>query len=260
MDLWQADTYSNEAAFVYQEATPVVELLNAQHGERILDLGCGTGELAKILSDAGCRVTGVDASPSMAKLARAKNIDVRLMDAHKMNFRSEFDGVFSNYALHWMKKDPQKVIQNVKRSLKDDGKFVGELPASNCITTIFPAVKAVFQRRGLSFEERKPWFLPTVEQYKKMLESEGFNVDYISLRYRDVPIPKAPISWLKLFGQDLFRGIEENEKQQMYEEIKAEMSPFKMNDKGEFIADYVGIVFLAKKHPIAKSNCCFYCI
>eukprot|EP00210_Caulerpa_lentillifera_P006379 g6093.t2 len=214
-DPWRAQSYSDESAYVYKEATPILKLLNAKPGERILDLGCGTGELAKALADAGCKVTGVDASPSMAKLARAKNVDVRLINAHEMSFKNEFDGVFSNYALHWMKTDPQRVLQNVKRSLHDGGRFVGEFSSATCSRTILPAVKTVLERRGLSFEKRNPWFYPTLEQYKRMLDFEGFQVDYISLRVRDIPLPNGPIWWLELFGQDFFRGIENSDKQQV---------------------------------------------
>eukprot|EP00210_Caulerpa_lentillifera_P006356 g6071.t1 len=244
-DLWQAEAYSKEIAYVYEQATPVLELLNAKPGDRILDLGCGTGELARLLSEAGCTVIGVDSSPSMAKLARAKNIDVRVLNAHEMNFRNEFDGVFSNYALHWMKKDPRRVIQNVKSSLRPGGKFVGEIAAMNCVSAVFEPVRTVFERRGLSFEKRNPWFLPTMKQYKRVLESEGFHVDHISLRVRDIPLPNGPISWLKLLGHDFFRGIDDETKQQLYEEIAAEISPFRTNDGDEFLLDCVGIVFSA---------------
>lgn len=69
-DTWSADQYNAVASFVYSKefTTPVFSLLNAQPGERILDLGCGSGELtielAKIVGERGV-VIGVDASVSM---------------------------------------------------------------------------------------------------------------------------------------------------------------------------------------------------
>lgn len=69
---WSASTYNKVASFVYSKAytSPVLELLAAQPGERILDLGCGSGELTKGLAKAvGSEgvVVGVDASESMVR-------------------------------------------------------------------------------------------------------------------------------------------------------------------------------------------------
>ena len=81
-------------------------------GERILDLGCGTGELTLALQQRGCEVVGVDLSPEMVAAAREKGVDARVMDGHAMTFEDEFDAVFSNEALHWMYKDPGRVVES----------------------------------------------------------------------------------------------------------------------------------------------------
>ena len=81
-------------------------------GERILDLGCGTGELTLVLQQRGCEVVGVDISPDMVKKAREKGVDVRVMDGYAMTFEDEFDAVFSNEALHWMSDDPGRVVES----------------------------------------------------------------------------------------------------------------------------------------------------
>ena len=56
---WCAARYEKNARFVSDLATPVVELLNAKQGERILDLGCGDGVLTRKLQDMGCELVGV---------------------------------------------------------------------------------------------------------------------------------------------------------------------------------------------------------
>ena len=67
---WSASTYNEVASFVYSDAftSPVLGLLNAQPGEALLDLGCGSGELTrdlmKVVGEKGV-VVGVDASSSM---------------------------------------------------------------------------------------------------------------------------------------------------------------------------------------------------
>lgn len=64
------DNYNSNASFVYSDqfTSPVLSLLNAQSGEVIADLGCGTGELTtKILARVGSRgrVVGIDSSRAM---------------------------------------------------------------------------------------------------------------------------------------------------------------------------------------------------
>lgn len=71
---WSASTYNKVASFVYSEAytAPVLNLLGAKPGERILDLGCGSGEITKGLAQAVGEsgvVVGVDASESMVRPA-----------------------------------------------------------------------------------------------------------------------------------------------------------------------------------------------
>src|ERR1700755_3319017 len=100
---WDPASYARNARFVSDLGTPVVDLLAPQPGERILDLGCGDGALTRRLVDLGCRVVGVDASADVVAAARAAGIDARVADGHHLRFRAEFDAVFSNAALHWMK-------------------------------------------------------------------------------------------------------------------------------------------------------------
>jgi ubiquinone/menaquinone biosynthesis C-methylase UbiE len=72
---WSASQYNKTASFVYSGAftAPVLELLNAQPGERILDVGCGSGEVTLLLQKIveqkeGGMVVGTDFSESMVKL------------------------------------------------------------------------------------------------------------------------------------------------------------------------------------------------
>src|SRR5713101_6432883 len=105
---WRADRYSEHAHFVPALGQPVLELLAPSAGERILDLGCGDGVLTEKIVAAGATVVAVDAAPDMAAAARARGIDARVMGGQNLPFDCEFDAVFSNAALHWMR--PQEAV------------------------------------------------------------------------------------------------------------------------------------------------------
>ena len=72
--IWDPETYGRDGAFVHGLAGGVLEWLAAQPGERILDLGCGDGQLTARLLTAGADVVGVDASPAMVAAARGRGI------------------------------------------------------------------------------------------------------------------------------------------------------------------------------------------
>jgi SAM-dependent methyltransferase len=123
---WEAERYAEAGAFVPVLGMPVVELLDPRPGERILDLGCGDGILSEKVAAAGATVVAVDAAPDLIAAAKARGLDARLMDGQTLPFAAEFDAVFSNAALHWM-RDADAVIASVKRALKPGGRFVAEM-------------------------------------------------------------------------------------------------------------------------------------
>ena len=95
--------------------------------QHILDLGTGTGVLARTFASQGCHVTGADISDGQItqaqKLAHQQNlnIDFRVSDAEKTGLPdSSFDAITASMC--WLYFDPEKIYGEVKRMLKDDGK------------------------------------------------------------------------------------------------------------------------------------------
>src|SRR5215475_9427869 len=104
---WDPATYARNARFVSDFGAPVVELLAPQPGERILDLGCGDGVLTKKLTDVGCLVVAIDSSIPQIEAARKLGLDAHVMKGEELPFNEEFDAVFSNAVLHWIRQpDP----------------------------------------------------------------------------------------------------------------------------------------------------------
>src|SRR5437763_15349053 len=112
---WRPDSYSQHAHFVPALGQPVLELLKPFSGERILELGCGDGVLTEKIAGSGAAVVGVDAAPDMVDAAKKRGLDALVMAGADLRFTREFDAVFSNAALHWMKSDPDAVIAVVAR-------------------------------------------------------------------------------------------------------------------------------------------------
>src|SRR3954464_14771629 len=101
---WNADLYREKHAFVFQYGNNVVEWLEPKEGEKILDLGCGTGELTAKIAESGAQVTGIDSSASMIASAKQHfpNVKFAVADATSFTLTEKFDAVFSNATLHWV--------------------------------------------------------------------------------------------------------------------------------------------------------------
>src|SRR5579883_2946832 len=244
--IWQADRYAQHAHFVPALGQPVLELLNPQPGERILDLGCGDGVLTEKIVAAGAAVVGVDASAEMIDAARRRGLDARLGDGAQLEFAREFDAVFSNAALHWMKRDPDAVIAGVARALKPGGRFAGEMGGHGCVAAITVALFAVLVRRGASGSLESPWYFPTVADYRARLERGGFNLEYIELIPRPTPLPTDMAGWLDTFAAPMLGRLPAGERAAARDEAIAMLRPVLCDEAGRWTADYMRLRFLAR--------------
>src|SRR6185295_14035110 len=102
---WDTSLYDGKHSFVWKYGEGVIELLAPEAGEKILDLGCGTGHLTSLIAEAGALVVGVDKSPKMIESARASYPELEFVesDATGLDYDLEFDAVFSNATIHWIK-------------------------------------------------------------------------------------------------------------------------------------------------------------
>jgi SAM-dependent methyltransferase len=165
---WKADDYAANGPFVSELARPVLDLLAPRRGERILDLGCGDG------------VLGADLSEELLAVAAAKGLKVQKVDGHALPFENEFDAVFTNAALHWMRR-PELVIAGVHRAFRPHGRFVGEFGGHGNVAAIATAIRAVGAFHGGDPDKVAPWFFPSVTEYRRLPEQGGFTVKAIML-------------------------------------------------------------------------------
>src|SRR3984957_11900410 len=154
---WDPDGYARNARFVSDLGAPLIELLAPQAGERILDLGCGDGALTEKLVACGCTVVGVDGSAEQIAAACKRGLDARVKNGEQLDFDHEFDAVFSNAALHWMKR-ADAVIEGVRRALKSGGRFVAEMGGAGCVAKVRAALTAALSQRGIDAGPLDPWY------------------------------------------------------------------------------------------------------
>ena len=243
---WDPERYARNARFVSDLGMPVVELLAPRAGERVLDLGCGEGVLTAKLVALGCRVVGVDGSAAQVAAARARGLDARVMDGERLGFHDEFDAVFSNAALHWMRR-PDDAIAGVWRALRAGGRFVGEMGGDGCVATIVAALTAALARRGLDAAVVNPWYFPTVQDYRARLEAGGFTVRSIALIPRPTPLPGDVTGWLETFAESFLVLLPRAERPAFLVEIREALRPALADAEDCWVADYVRLRFAAEK-------------
>ncbi|MEQ1353141.1 MAG: class I SAM-dependent methyltransferase [Candidatus Acidiferrum sp.] len=243
---WDPERYARNARFVAELGAPVVDLLAPRAGERILDLGCGDGVLTAKLAALGCQVIGVDASAPQIDAARKLGLDARVVNGEALDFDSEFDAVFSNAALHWM-RDPAQVIAGVKRALRPHGRFVGELGGHGCVASIRKALVEALNRRGVDGEAANPWYFPTVADYSQHLTRGGFVVNYIALIPRPTPLPGDVTGWLETFAESFTSNLPPAERPSYIAEVREVLRPELCDAEGKWTADYIRLRFAANK-------------
>ena len=243
---WDPERYARNARFVSDLSAAVVELLDPLPGERILDLGCGDGVLTAKLAEIGCSVVGIDGSAAQIEAARKLGLDARVMDGEKLSFDGEFDAVFSNAALHWM-RNPEAVISGVWRALRPKGRFVAEFGGHGCVAKIKKALVGALNRRGLDGEAAVPWYFPTVEDYSKLLNNAGFAISTIALIPRPTPLPGDVTGWLETFAESFTTCLPLAERPAYIAEVREALSSELADSEGKWTADYVRLRFAAVK-------------
>jgi trans-aconitate methyltransferase len=247
---WDAGHYDRSFTYVSRHGRDLVSLLAPVPGERVLDLGCGTGELAAELADLGIEVLGIDADASMIAQARAKYPEVAFeqADGHDVVLDEPVDAVLSNAALHWM-LDPAAVIARVRAALRPGGRFVAEFGGQGNVASIRSAVREAAEGAGVDPARlRSPWFFPSPAEYATLLEAGGFRVRLMLHFDRPTPLdggPEGLVGWLRMFGADLLTGVPTELHEQVMQDVADRCRPALFRD-GRWHADYVRLRFWAE--------------
>jgi trans-aconitate methyltransferase len=247
---WDAELYDEKHSFVWQMAADMLELLEAKAGEQILDVGCGTGHLTTKIATSGAQVTGVDQSAEMIHQARSAYpaLHFEVMDARKLAFSENFDAVFSNATLHWI-KEPEQAVASIARVLRPGGRFVAEFGGKRNVAAVEAAIERAWPKAGLPQPVPNPWYYPSLAEYAGLLEKHGLEVTYGLLFDRPTPLEdgeRGLRNWLEMFGGVLTENLPKDQRARFLEEIQNEGRASLYRD-GRWVLDYRRLRVVARK-------------
>jgi trans-aconitate 2-methyltransferase len=257
---WNTSLYENKHGFVWQYGEELLDLLSPQVGERILDLGCGTGQLTeKIALAVGAtsssstipQVEGIDYSSTMIEKAKENypHIQFTIADARNFHVDQPFDAIFSNAALHWIKQ-PDAVIGCVYQALKPGGRFVAEFGGKGNVSAIANSLYNALAAIGCPVSsDINPWYFPSIGEYATLLEKQDFNVTLAVLFDRPTPLEDGDggmANWIEMFASNFLLGLSVVQQLQVIRLVEENLKPTLYRD-GRWFADYRRIRVVAIK-------------
>jgi SAM-dependent methyltransferase len=238
---WNAGIYDASHAFVWEKGRELLPLLAPQPGERILDVGSGTGHLTAAIAQSGASVLGVDRSAAMIAQAR-ENYPLLAFESHDvcaLPYQDAFDAVFSNAVLHWVR--PPDVAAAMARALKPGGRMVLEFGGRGNIQVLMEGAFRALHQLGVSQPERfNPWYYPSVAEYSAILERRGIEVTFAHLFDRPTPLEDGEHgleAWFRMFGTCLMEPLDRAQRPEFLRLVSDYAAPHLFRE-GVWSADY----------------------
>jgi len=125
---WQSAARGYDDAFgslTRQAIGPLLDAAQLRPGARLLDVASGPGYVAAAAAERGARVTAVDFSAQMVKLARSQNpgVECHMGDAEKLEFPDGgFDAVVMNFGMLHLAR-PDRAVAEALRVLRPGGRY-----------------------------------------------------------------------------------------------------------------------------------------
>jgi trans-aconitate 2-methyltransferase len=178
---FNGEAYKKSSTHQKEWGTRIISEIHFNGREHILDLGCGDGVLTAQLAELVPQgsVLGIDSSQGMIEFAcrtKKNNLRFKLQDISSLDYEDEFDLVFSNAVLHWV-KDHNRLLDNVYKCLKKGGlarfNFGSE---GNCVHFHKVIRLAMGQPEYSAYFEafEWPWYMPPVEEYELLVRRFPF--------------------------------------------------------------------------------------
>ncbi|KAJ3392105.1 hypothetical protein HDU84_004814 [Entophlyctis sp. JEL0112] len=249
---WSPSQYATNASFVPKLGASILQTLGPKAGERILDLGCGDGVLTREISRSRATVIGIDSSTKMIQKSLKEDPQGQyfVMDGHELVSSpwaevpesEKFDAVFSNAALHWMKESPSQVVAGIRKVLKSNGqgRFVAEFGGFLNIATVHAALINELKRRNIDGKQVSPWFFPKAEEYREILEAQGFKSIDIAHVARATELGELGLrGWLDTFAMPFMDALPNDEEREAVKyAVEEQLAPVLRDARGAWTLDY----------------------
>ena len=246
---WDSSLYDNKHSFVTKYGEGVLELLAPKPGERILDVGCGTGHLTSQIAQAGAVVTGLDSSGEMIATAQAAypTIQFVVADASDFSFEQPFDAVFSNAALHWV-HDAEEAIVCMSRALRPGGRFIVEFGGKGNVKHIYSALEqAIWDLAGIRVSAAN--YFPSIGEYASLLEKHGIQAADARLFDRFTRLEDGDDgigNWIRMFRRAALEALSDEMKSAVIDRVKERLRGALFQD-GAWHAEYRRLRIVAYK-------------
>ncbi|MBA3301188.1 MAG: methyltransferase domain-containing protein [Thermoleophilaceae bacterium] len=176
---WDALTYDRVSDPQVEMARPVIDRLAPRGDETVLDAGCGSGRVTRMLLERCARVIAVDGSESMAQEARAAlpaDVTVLHQDLQELHLDDPVDAAFSNAVFHWV-PDHAILFGRLFAVLRPGGRLVAQCGGKGNVERFHAVVREVGAERPFApYLEGwdGPWNFAAPEETAMRLEAAGF--------------------------------------------------------------------------------------
>ena len=269
-DHWTTNAYTNVASFVPELANRVFEWLDPNPDDIILDIGCGDGLLSSKIKSKCHWVVGLDSSTNLIMAAQVKysktsNLLFEVRDCTRLNepaskaYTQNFHKVFSNAALHWILRDSKtrsNVFESIHKALRPEGTFVFEMGGAGNVAEVHGALISAMVHHGMSVQaarEACPWYFPSEDMMRELLENAGFMVEKIEIEYRPTRLNEVEDGglegWVRLFGASMLESLEKQKRERVIREVVEALRSVVSREGGEGgqWLGYVRLRVLARK-------------
>lgn len=203
---WDATTYDRVSGPQVEWARAVLDRLELQGHEAVLDAGCGSGRVTRMLLDRlpRGRVVAVDAAPSMVEKARqslpSERVTVMVCDLAELRLEERVDAVFSNAVFHWV-PDHERLFGRLYDALVPGGRIVAQCGGQGNVERFHSMLGEVAARPpfGAHLAAWKgPWNFASAEDTSQRLTRAGFE---------DVDVWREPHPVVPEYTEDYLRTV-----------------------------------------------------
>ena len=242
---WDPNHYDAHGRFISQYGIELLDWLKPQHGEHILDFGCGDGYITAEIAALGAQVVGIDHDPNMVEAAKARGLDIHLLEGVDLLFENEFDAIFSNSVLQWV-KHPKPVVDGLRRALKPSGRLVADAAGLGNLAAVQVALQAVGDELGGDPALALPFYAPTADELGSLLKNSSFEIERLETSPRYTQLPSELWNWIGSIFHPFFSQFDEATNEHARKRVLALLKPVLCDQSGTWYIDHVRIRVMAR--------------